>query len=156
MSDWIDRLGDDEEQRRKLEELHRRKHFHRAEIIRQQRPALWTSLIAVVNRDVEKFRAKFAGRRSVEITPVRELGFRIYKSPYPTVLMDAELPPDGTSIKVTYTRTFNHISPMEKSEESFELTLDSFDNLAIAHNGRIFSNLDDVSRCLLEPVFAID
>jgi len=70
--------------------------------------------------------------------------------------MDAEIPVDGTSIKVSYSRTSNRISPMERVEETFELTVDQSDNLLIAHNGRVFSTLDKVSRFLLEPVFTVD
>ncbi len=110
----------------------------------------------VIKRDVEKFQTKFNGRRSAEFTSVSELGFRLYKTPYPTVVMDAGIPPDGTSIEVTYIRTFNISAPMEKSEESFELTIDQSDNLVIAHNGRRLSSLDQVSRFLLEPVFTAD
>jgi hypothetical protein len=156
MGDWIDDLGNDDEQRRKSEALHTNVQFHRAEVIRHKKVALWTSLMDVISRDVEKFRTKFKGRRTVELTLVPELGVRLYKSPFPTVLMDAEIPFNGTSIKVSYIRTFNQISPMERSSESFELTVDRSDNLLIAHNGRLFSNLDDVSRFMLEPVFSID
>jgi hypothetical protein len=153
MGDWIDSLGDDEEQRRKSEARHAQLQSRRFDVIRQKKNALWTSLVNVINRDVEKFQTKFKGRRSVEFTAVSELGFRLYKSPYPTVLMDAGIPLDGTSIEVTYTKTFNLNSPMERADESFELTIDNSDNLVIAHNGRRFSNLDEVSRFLLEPVF---
>jgi len=156
MGDWIDALGSDEEKRRKSEELHTQSQFRRAEIIRLKRNALWESLMAVINRDVEKFRTTFKGRRSVEMTTVSELGFRLFKSPYPTVLMDAEIPLNGTSIKVSYSRTFNQISPMERVDETFELTVDRSDNLVIAHNGRVFPNLDAVSIFLLEPVFKVD
>lgn len=156
MGDWIDALGSDEEQRRKSEAERTHSQFHRAEIIRLKRSALWESLMAVINRDVEKFRATFKGRRSVEMTTVSELGIRLFKSPYPTVLMDAEIPPHGTSIKVSYSRTFNQISPMERVDETFELTVDRSDNLVIAHNGRVFPNMDAVSRFLLEPVFKVD
>ncbi len=62
MGDWIDALGSDEEKRRKSEELHTQSQFHRAEIIRQKKDALWASLIAVVGRDVEKFRMTFKGQ----------------------------------------------------------------------------------------------
>lgn len=156
MGDWIDSLGDDEEQRRKSEARHTQQQFHRFEVIKQKKGALWTSLMSVINRDVDKFQTKFKGRRSVEFTSVSELGFRLYKTPYPTVVMDAGIPPDGTSIEVTYIRTFNFSSPTEKSEESFELTIDQSDNLGISHNGRRLANLDQVSRFLLEPVFAAD
>lgn len=124
MGDWIDLLGEDDEQRRKSEARHTQRQFHRFDLIRQKKNALWASLMDVINRDVEKFQTKFKGRRSAEFTSVRELGFRLYKTPYPTVVMDAGIPPDGTSIEVTYIRTFNLSSSTEKSEESFELTLD--------------------------------
>jgi hypothetical protein len=156
MGDWIDSLGDDEEQRRKSEARHAQLQSRRFDVIRQNKKALWASLMNVINRDVEKFQTKFKGRRSAEFTSVSELEFRLYKTPYPTVLMDAGIPPDGTSIEVTYIRTFNLSSPMEKSVESFELTIDGSDNLVIAHNGRRFKNLDQVSRFLLEPVFTAD
>jgi hypothetical protein len=156
MGDWIDALGDDDEHRRRSEERHTQLQFHRAEVIRLKKNALWASLMSVINRDVEKFQAKFKGRRTAELTRVADLAFRLYKSPYPTVLMDAEIPFNGTSIEVTYIKTFNLSSPTEKAEESFELTIDQSDNLLIAHNGRLFSSLDDVSRFLLEPVFRID
>jgi hypothetical protein len=156
MGDWIDALGNDDEQRRKTEAFHNQLQFHRAEVVRQKRGALWISLMNVINRDVEKFRTTFKGRRSVEATTISELGIRLYKTPFPTVLMDAEIPLNGTSIKVTYTRTFNQSSPMERTGESFELTVDESDSVHISHNGRRFSNLDEVSRFLLEPVFAVD
>ncbi len=156
MGDWIDELGNDDGQPDKSEELHTRALFHRAEVIRQKKHALWTSLMNVIHRDVEKFGTKFKGRRSIELTAVSELGFSLYKSPFPTVLMNAEIPFDGTSIKVSYITTFNQLAPMERTSESFELTVDESDNLLIAHNGRLFSNLDAVSRFLLEPVFTIE
>lgn len=156
MGDWIDALGSDDEQRRKSEERHTQSQFHRAEVIRQKKDELWASLMAVINRDVEKFRTTFKGRRSVDVTPISAFGVRLFKSPYPTVLMDAEIPLNGTSIKVSYSRTFNQISPMERVDETFELTVDRSDNLVIAHNGRVFPNLDSVSRFLLEPVFKVD
>jgi hypothetical protein len=156
MGDWIDALGSDDEQRRKSEELHTQSQSRRAEIIKQKRDALWASLMAVIDRDVEKFRTTFKGRRSVEVTTTSALGVRLFKSPYPTVLMDAEIPPNGTSIKVSYARTFNLISPMERVDETFELTVDRNENLVIAHNGRVFRDMDSVSRFLLEPVFKVD
>jgi hypothetical protein len=156
MGDWIDALGSDEEQRRKSEERHTQSQFRRAEVIREKKDELWASLMAVINRDVEKFRTTFKGRRSVEVTPISAFGVRLFKSPYPTVLMDAEIPINGTSIKVSYSRTFNQISPMERVDETFELTVDRSDSLVIAHNGRVFPNLDSVSRFLLEPVFKVD
>jgi len=156
MGDWIDALGSDDEKRRKSEELHTQSQFHRAEVIRLKKDAIWASLIAVIDRDVEKFRTTFKGRRSVEVTTISPLGVRLFKSPYPTVLMDAEIPPNGTSIKVSYSRTFNLISPMERVDETFELTVDRSDNLVIAHNGRVFRDLDSVSRFLLEPIFKVD
>jgi hypothetical protein len=156
MGDWIDALGSEEEKRRKSEEIHTQSQFRRAEIIGQKKDALWASLMAVINRDVDKFRTMFKGRRSVDLTTISPLGIRLFKSPYPTVLMDAEIPPNGTSIKVSYSRTFNQISPMERVDETFELTLDRSDDLVIAHNGRVFPNLDAVSRFLLEPVFKVD
>jgi hypothetical protein len=156
MGDWIDALGNEDELRRKAEEHHRRTHFRRAEIIAQKKPDLWAALMTAIQRDVEKFRTKFAGRRTVDLTMIPEFGFRLYKSPYPTVLLEAEIPPDGTSIKVTYTTVFNHISPTERSEESFELAPDRAENLVISHNGRVFSSLNDVSRFLLEPAFAVE
>jgi hypothetical protein len=156
MGDWIDLLGEDDEKRRQSEARHHQQQSHRFDVIRQKKTALWASLMDVINRDVEKFQTKFKGRRSVEFTSVSELGFRLHKSPYPTVVMDAGIPPDGTSIEVTYIRTFNLSSPTEKSEESFELTIDQSDNLVVAHNGRRLANLDQVSRFLLEPVFTAD
>jgi hypothetical protein len=157
MGDWIDALSDEEEKRRKSEERHSQSHFRRAEVIRQKKDELWTSLMTVIYRDVEKFCAAFKGRRSAELTTLPTgLGFRLYKSPFPTVLMEAEIPVNGTNIKVSYSRTFNQISPMERVEETFELTVDQSDNLLIAHNGRPFSSLDKVSRFLLEPVFTVD
>jgi len=156
MGDWIDLLGEDDEKRRQSEARHTQQQFHRFDVIRQKKAALWASLMNVINRDVDKFQTKFKGRRSAEFTSVSELGFRLYKTPYPTVVMEAGIPPDGTSIEVTYIRTFNLSSPMEKSEESFELTVDPSDNLVIAHNGRKLANLDQVSRFLLEPVFTGD
>lgn len=117
---------------------------------------LWASLMTVISRDVEKFCATFKGRRTAELTTLPGLRFRISKSPYPTILMEAEIGPDGTSIKVNYSRISNHVSPMERAEETFELTLDPSDQLFIAHNGRVFSTLDKVSRFMLEPVFTVD
>jgi hypothetical protein len=125
-------------------------------VILGSKNALWTSLMSVLNRDVKKFRTKFKSRRSIEFTAVSELGFHLYKTPYPTAVMDAGIPPDETSIEVTYTKTFNLNSLMERADEPFEPTIDNSDNLVIAHNGRRFSNLDDVSRFLLEPVFNAD
>jgi hypothetical protein len=156
MGDWIDALGDDDEKRRKSEELHTFSRFHRAEVIRLKKHALWESLMTVINRDVEKFRTTFKGRRSVEMTTVSELGVRLFKSPFPTVLMEAEIPVNGTNIKVSYSRTFNQTSPMERVDETFELTVDRSDNLVIAHNGRVLRDMDAVSRFLLEPVFKVD
>ena len=156
MGDWIDALGSEEERRRKSEESHTQSQFHRAEVIRKNKDALWTSLMEVLNRDVEKFRTTFKGRRSVDVSTISAFGVRLFKSPYPTVLMDAEIPPNGTSIKVSYSRTFNQISPVERVDETFELTVDRSDNLVIAHNGRVFPNMDSVSRFLLEPVFKVD
>jgi hypothetical protein len=156
MGDWIDELGDDDEQRRKTEERHNRLQFHRYDVVRQKKPELWASLMNVINRDVGKFRTKFAGRRTIEFTDIPGLGFRLYKTPFPTVLMDAEIPLNETSMKVSYTTRFTHASPMERSEESFELTVDNSDNLIIMHNGRVFSDLDEVSRFLLLPVFTVE
>jgi hypothetical protein len=156
MGDWIDLLGDDDEKRRQSEARHRQQQFHRTDVIKQQKTALWASLMDVISRDVEKFQTKFKGRRSAELTSVSEFAIRLYKTPYPTVVMNAEIPPNGTSIEVTYIRTFNLSSPTEKSEESFELTVDQADNIVISHNGRRLASLDQVSRFLLEPVFTAD
>jgi hypothetical protein len=156
MGDWIDALSADEEKRRKAEELRTQSHFRRSEIIRLKREPLWASLMTVITRDVEKFRTAFKGRRSVELTTIPGFGFRIYKTPFPTVLMEAEIPAGGTILKVSYSRIANHMAPMERVEETFELTVDHSDNLLLAHNGRAFSDLDRVSRFMLEPVFTVD
>jgi hypothetical protein len=156
MGDWIDALSAEEETRRKEEELRTQSHFRRSEIIRKKKDPLWESLMSVIQRDVEKFRASFKGRRSVELTNIPGFGFRIYKTPFPTVLMEAEIPANAAILKVSYARTANSMSPMERVEETFELTVDHFDNLVIAHNGRPFPDLDRVSRFMLEPVFTVD
>lgn len=158
VSDWIKRIADEERRRDAVrvrdEELAARK----ADLVLLDGRRLLDELRAVIGRDVEAFRAEFAGdcAREVTLDPVEPgLGFVVCKPASPGVSLTITPHLKAASIECRY--RFTSKNGLPPREECFDLVFagDGREALQIKHHGtgQLFATADALSEFLLVPVF---
>lgn len=158
VSDWIKRIADEERRRDAVrvrdEELAARK----ADLVLLDGRRLVDELRAVIGRDVEAFRAEFAGdcTRNVTLDPMEpEPGFVVCKPASPGVSLTITPHLKAASIDCRY--RFTSMTGLPPREECFDLVFagDGREALQIKHHGtgQLFATADALSEFLLVPVF---
>ncbi len=154
MADWID---DKERELRNGQQVERQRadsQLHKARIVEVKGRDVLDALVNVVRRDVDRYKEKFKSDldRRVDFSEKPSGEFEVYKSVFPSASVKCTLDLPAQAIVAHYAFTRDHSTPPRERWQRIELRVDAADNIELRSERRHFSNLDEVSRFLLEPV----
>ena len=154
MADWID---EKERELRNGQEVERQRadlQLHQARIVEAKGRDVFDALVNVVRRDVDRYTEKFKSDpdRRVDCSEKPPGEFEVYKSVFPAASVTCTLDLPAQAIVAHYVFTRDQSTPPRERWQRIELRVDAADNIALHSNLRHFSNPDEVSRFLLEPV----
>jgi hypothetical protein len=157
-ADWIMRIVEDERKRDAVRARQEEAAARHADLVRVNGRRLLDELRAVVARDIEAFRAEFAGDASRAIVldaTEGNGGFVVRKPGSPAVVLTAEPHPNADAMDCHY--RFISANGLPPREDRFELIFatDGADSLQIKTQGtgQVFASADALSEYLLVPVF---
>ena len=118
------------------------------------RGVTFSTLVNVVRRDVDRYKEKFKSDadRRVDFSEKPSGEFEVYKSVFPSASVKCTLDLPAQAIVAHYAFTRDDSRPPRERWQRIELRVDAADNIELRSERRHFSNLDEVSRFLLEPV----
>jgi hypothetical protein len=152
---WITRLVDDERKRDTVLAREREVVARRADLVRLNGRRLIDELRATVTRDVDAFRAEFAGDRAREIVveAVADGGF-VVRKPAPAAVSLAVTPNPTTAAMVCDYR-FTLLDGLPPRQDRIDIVFagDGGEMLQMKHHGtgQVFATADALSEFLLIP-----
>ena len=154
MANWID---DKERELRNGQQLERQRadlQVHKARIVEAKGREVLDALVNVVRRDVDRYKEKFKSDadRQVDFSEKPPGDFEVYKSVFPAASVKCSLDLSTQAIVAHYAFTRDRSRPPRERWQRIELRVDAADNIELRSERRHFSNLDEVSQFLLEPV----
>ena len=154
MADWID---DKERELRNGQQVERERadlQLHKARIVEAKGRDVLDALVNVVRRDVDSYAEKFKSEpdRRVDFSEKPSGEFEVYKSVFPAASVKCTLDLPAQAIIAHYTFTRDQSTPPRERWQRIELRVDAADNIELRSERRHFSNLDEVSRFLIEPI----
>ena len=154
MANWID---DKERELRNGQQLERQRgdlQVHEARIVEAKGREVLDALVNVVRRDVDRYKEKFKSDadRQVDFSEKSSGDFEVYKSVFPAASVKCTLDLSTQAIVAHYAFTRDRSRPPRERSQRIELRVDAADNIELRSERRHFSNLDEVSQFLLEPV----
>jgi hypothetical protein len=156
-ADWIKRIADDERRRDTLRLKEDEIVARKADLVRRNGRRLIDELRATVTRDVETFRAEFAGDRARDIVveaTAPDGGFVVHK-PAPTAVSLTVTPNlEAASVACHYRFTLTNGLPPREDRIDVTFSGDGGETLQMKHHasGQLFSTADALSEFLLTPV----
>jgi hypothetical protein len=156
-ADWIRRIADDERRRDTLrireDELAARK----AELVRRNGRRLIDDLRTTVTRDVEAFRAEFAGdpSRDIVVESIGDDGGFVVRKPAPAAVSLTVSPSLETAAMVCrYRFTLTNGLPPREDRIDVLFTGDGGETIQMKHHGtgQVFTTAEALSELLLVPV----
>jgi hypothetical protein len=156
-ANWITRLVDDERKRDTAIAREREVVTRRADLVRLKGQRLIDELRATVTRDVDTFRAEFAGDRAREIfvEAVAADGGFVVRKPAPAAVSLAVAPNLTTAAMVCDYR-FTRPDGLPPREDRIDIVFagDGGETLQMKHHGtgQVFATADALSEFLLIPV----
>jgi hypothetical protein len=157
IADWIKRIADDERRRDTLrireEELAARK----ADLIRRNGRRLIDDLRATVTRDVEAFRAEFAGdpSRDIVVEPNEADGGFVVRKPAPAAVSLTVAPSlEAAAMVCRYRFTLTNGLPPREDRIDVLFAGDGGETIQMKHHGtgQVFTTAEALSELLLVPV----
>ena len=154
MANWID---DKERELRNGQQLERQRadsQVHEARIVEAKGREVLDALVNVVRRDVDRYKEKFKSDadRQVDFSEKPPGDFEVCKSVFPAASVKCSLDLSTQAIVAHYAFTRDRSRPPRERWQRIELRVDAADNIELRSERRHFSNLDEVSQFLLEPV----
>jgi hypothetical protein len=157
VADWIKRVADDERKRDSVRVKEDETTARKADLIRRNGRRLIDELCATVTRDVDAFRAEFAGDRARDIVVDATLadgGFAVTK-PAPAAVSLTVTPNLAAAVMVCLYR-FTLAGGLPPREDRIDVMFsgDEGETLQMKHHGtgRLFPTADALSEFLLVPV----
>ena len=156
-ADWIKRIADDERKRDTVRVREDEMAARKADLVRRNGRRLIDELRATVTRDVEAFRAEFAGDRVRDIVveaTAPDGGFVVHK-PAPTAVSLTVTPNlEAASVACHYRFTLTNGLPPREDRIDVMFSGDGGETLQMKHHasGQVFSTADALSEFLLTPV----
>lgn len=157
VADWIRRLVDDLRTRDAVRVREEEAAARKADLLRVHGRRLMDELRATVTRDVQAFRAEFAGDRTrdvvVEATePVG--GFVVRKPAGPAVSLTVAPHLDAAAMGCHYRFTLTNGLPPREDRVELVFVGDGGETLQMKHpgTGQVFATVDALSEFLLVPV----
>ena len=157
VADWIKRIADDERKRdaarAKEDEIVSRK----ADLVRLNGRRFADELLATVTRDVDAFRAEFAGdlARDMVVDVTTPPGGFVVRKPAPSAV-SLTVTPDLTAAVMTCHYRFSLTNGLPPREDRIDLLFvgDGGETLQVRHQGtgQVFATSDALSEFLLVPV----
>ena len=157
IADWIKRIADEERRRDTLrireDELAARK----ADLVRRNGRRLIDDLRATVTRDVEAFRAEFAGdpSRDIVVEPNAADGGFVVRKPAPAAVSLTVAPSlEAASMVCRYRFTLTNGLPPREDRIDVLFAGDGGETIQMKHHGtgQVFTTAEALSELLLVPV----
>ena len=157
-AEWIKRIADDERKRDAVRIREEEMAARKADLVRLNGRRLLDELRAAVARDIEGFRAEFAGDRSREIVfdPTETTGgFVVRKPASPAVTLTAAPHLETAAMDCHYRFTSTNGLPPREDHLELVFAADGAETLQIKtqRTGQVFASADALSEYLLGPVF---
>ena len=157
VADWIKRIADDERKRDTLRVREDEIAARKADLVRLNGHRLILELRATVARDVEAFRAEFAGDRARDIVveaAASDGGFVVRKPAPAAVSLTVTPNLDAAAMVCDYRFTLPNGLPPRLDRIDVVFAGDGGETLLMKHHGtgRLFATADALSEFLLVPV----
>jgi hypothetical protein len=157
VAEWIKRLADDERRRDAAHVREDEAAARKADLVRQNGRRLIDELRAVVTRDVDAFRAEFAGDRAREIVihaTGPDGGFAVRKPASASVSLTVTPNLDAAVTVCAYRFAGNDGMPPREDRLDVLFVSDATGTLQMKHRGtgQVFATADALSEFLLVPV----
>jgi hypothetical protein len=157
VADWIKRIADEERRRDAVRVKEGEVAAREAELVRDNGRRLIDELRATVTRDVNTFRAEFAGdqTRAIVVEATAPDGGFIVRKPAPAAVSLTVTPNLATAAMVgLYQFTLTNGMPPREDRVSVTFAGDGGDILQMKHDGtgQVFTTADALSEFLLVPV----
>jgi hypothetical protein len=156
VADWIKRIADDERRRDTVRIGEEETAARKADLVRRNGRRLIDEIRATVSRDVDAFRAEFAGdpARDIGVDATVDGGF-VVRKPAPAAVSLSVTPNLDAAAMVCHYR-FTPTNGMPPREDRFDVVFagDAGDSLLMKHHGtgQVFATTDAFSEFLLVPV----
>ncbi|MBZ5559425.1 MAG: hypothetical protein LAO77_19310 [Acidobacteriia bacterium] len=157
VADWIKRLADDERQRDAARVMESETAARKTDLVRQNSQRLLDTLKAAVTRDVDAFRAEFAGDRARHVivdATMPDGGFAVRKPSAPAVSLTVTPNLRAAAMNCHYRFTLSDGLPPREDRIDITFAGDGVDTLQTKHQGtgQVFPTVDALSEFLLVPV----
>lgn len=157
VADWIKRIADDERRRDTVRVREAETAARKADLVRRNGRRLLDEVCATVTRDVDAFRAEFAGdpARAIVVEATTPDGGFAVRKPAPAAVSLTVTPNLQTAAMVCHYR-FTPTNGLPPREDRFDVMFagDGGETLHMKHHetGQVFATADVFSEFLLVPV----
>ena len=158
VADWIRRIADDERRRDTVRVREDEMAAQKADLVRRNGRRLIDELRATITRDVEAFRAEFAGdlARDMVVDAAAPDGGFVVRKPAPAAVSLTVTPNlDAAAMVCDYRFTLPNGLPPREDHIDVMFAGDGGETLHMKHHGtgQVFATADALSEFLLVPVF---
>ena len=156
--DWIKRIAEDERKKDTLRIREGEMAARKADLVRLNGRRLIDDLSAAVTRDVEAFRAEFAGDRvrDIVVENTGSQGGFVVRKPAPAAVSLTVMPNlEAAAMVCDYRFTLPNGLPPREDRFDVIFAGDGRETLQMKHHGtgQVFASADAMSEFLLVPVF---
>lgn len=158
VAEWIKRIADEERKRDAVRLKEDEAATQKADLVRRNGQRLVDELVATVTRDVEAFRAEFAGDavRNVVVDTTAPGGGFVVRKPAPAAV-SLKVTPNLEAAAMVCDYRFSLPNGLPPREDRIDVVFagDGRETLQMKHHGtgQVFSTADALSEFLLVPVF---
>lgn len=153
MADWIKNKAQTYQRSQNAAQTAEEVRLHKAKLIEARARELLDKITEAVRRDVAEYQEEFKNHpeRRVTFNAKPSGGFKLDKSHYPAAYVETSL--EGNRIRADYMSRHSSESPTQRHTKYLGFEVDINDDICVRADDRNFSNFEDISRYLIEPVF---